>query len=103
MKSSAFVSATHDSGSAFASEHEQKNSHLMLIIAVMTETSRGRSEFYIKLWGCFSPLLPNNSLCGLLSSKRLVAFAWDQCSLFMSLLVSEHIPVALRLERFVDV
>lgn len=44
------------------------------------------------------PLL-SNSLCGVLSSQRLVAFAWDQCSLFVSLLVSEHIPVALRLER----
>lgn len=50
-------------------------------------------------YGAASPQSLNNSLCGVLSSQRLVAFAWDQCSLFMSLLVSEHIPVALRLER----
>lgn len=96
------MSVAHNSGSAFCFRNEQTRSHLMLGIAVMVKSVRERISI-LSNGAAASPIPPNNSLCGLLSSKRLVAFAWDQCSLFTSLLVSEHIPVALRLEKFVDV
>lgn len=71
----------------------------MLVSAFMDETQKG---FSINLWAASPQSFPNIH-CVDFSSKRLVAFAWDQCSLFMSLLVYEHIPVALRLERNVEV
>ena len=40
------MSATYNSGSAFASEREQKNPHLMLIIVVMIETHLGKGFLY---------------------------------------------------------
>lgn len=74
----------------------------LVIIAVMVESHLGKG-FQYKAVGL---LLPNSSLtihCVDFSHlKGWWLFAWDQCSIHV-LLVSEHIPVALRLERFVDV
>lgn len=44
--SSASMSVTHNSGSVFASEHEQKSPHLMLVIAVMVKTHLGKRFQY---------------------------------------------------------
>ena len=53
---------------------------LMLGVMVKATTHLGK-DFSVELWGCFSRSLPDNSLCGLLLTKRLVAFAGDQRSL----------------------